>query len=107
MARAVKLLPCTAWDKAQNYTGLEGKDSMCLAKTWPGILQRQFVRDLCSGQVTGAQLSQYTREGRLSTVLGQAVSGILLTFICSPLWCCSCVLTLRYLFSTCKVLSVS
>lgn len=54
MAPVVKLLPCTAGDKAQNYTGLEGKDSLCLAQTWPGILQRQFVCDQSSGQVTGA-----------------------------------------------------
>lgn len=32
-AATVKLLPCRAWDKAQNYTDRQGEDNLSLART--------------------------------------------------------------------------
>lgn len=106
-AGTVKQLPCRAWDKAQNYTDLGGKDSLSLSQPWPMLLQRQFSHNPCPGQAASAQLSLYRQDHRPSPVSGQAVPGILLTFSCSHLWCCSCVLTVRYVFSSCILPTVS
>lgn len=50
-AGTVKLLPGRAWDKAQNYTDLKGKDNLSLAQPWPMLLQRQFSQNLCPGHI--------------------------------------------------------
>lgn len=50
---------------------MKDKNNLCLTQLWPGLLQRQVFHDLYPGQAASAQLSLYTKEHQLSTVLGQ------------------------------------